>query len=88
MAELEKIKQQGYVQEQVNHRFNCATTKSINAHPYLQNKGIKSHGLRIDSSLLLVPMFNIDGEIASIQTISSAGAKFFTRGGRVKGCFY
>ena len=34
MAELEKIKQQGYVQEQVNERFNYATTKSINAHPF------------------------------------------------------
>lgn len=87
MAELEKIKQQGYVQEQVNHRFNCATTKSINAHPYLQTKGIKSHGLRIDGSILLVPMFNTDGEIASIQTISTTGAKLFVKGGRVKGCF-
>ncbi|MEO1944464.1 MAG: DUF6291 domain-containing protein [Candidatus Thioglobus sp.] len=87
IAELEKIKQQGYVQEQVNERFNYATTKGINAHPYLQDRGVKSHGLRIDSSLLLVPMFNTDGEIASIQTISTTGAKFFIKGGRVKGCF-
>ena len=87
IAELEKIKQQGYVQEQVNERFNCATTKGINTHPYLQDKDVKSHGLRIDSSLLLVPMFNTDGEIASIQTISTTGAKFFVKGGRVKGCF-
>ena len=88
IAELEKIKQQGYVQEQVNERFNCSITKGINAHPYLQNKGVKSHGLRTDNSLLLVPMFNIDGEIASIQTISITGAKFYTKGGRVKGCFF
>ena len=88
IAELEKIKQQGYVQEQVNERFNCAITKGINAHPYLQNKGVKSYGLRTDNSLLLVPMFNIDGEIASIQTISTSGAKFYTKGGRVKGCFF
>ena len=88
IAELEKIKQQRYVQGQVNERFNCAITKGINAHPYLQNKGVKSHGLRIDNSLLLVPMFTVDGEIASIQTISTTGAKFFTKGGRVKGCFF
>ena len=88
IAELEKIKQQGYVQEQVNERFNCSITKGINAHPYLQNKDVKSYGLRTDNSLLLVPMFNIDGEIASIQTISITGAKFYTKGGRVKGCFF
>ena len=88
IAELEKIKQQRYVQGQVNERFNCAKTKGINTHPYLQNKGVKSYGLRIDNSLLLVPMFNIDGEIASIQTISTTGDKFFTKGGRVKGCFF
>mgnify|MGYP000099467082 FL=1 len=33
-------------------------------------------------------MFNIDGEIASIQTISTSGDKFYTKGGRVKGCFF
>jgi putative DNA primase/helicase len=88
IAELEKIKQQRYVQGQVNERFNCAITKGINAHPYLQNKGVKSHGLRIDNSLLLVPMFTVDGEIASIQTISTSGDKFYTKGGRVKGCFF
>ena len=87
IAELEKVKQQGYIQKQVNYRFNCATTRGINAHPYLQSKGVKSHGLRIENSLLLIPMFNTDGEIASLQTVSPTGAKFFTKGGRVKGCF-
>ena len=88
IAELEKVRQQIYVQKQVNNRFNYATTKDINAHPYLQTKGVKSHGLRIDSSLLLVPMFNTDGEIASMQTISITGAKLFIKGGRAKGCFF
>jgi len=88
IAELEKIKQQDYVQKQVNYRFNCATTRGINAYPYLQNKGVKAHGLRIENSLLLIPMFNTDGEIVSMQTISTTGAKFFIKGGRVKGCFF
>ena len=88
IAELEKTNQQRYVQKHVNERFNYAITKGINAHPYLQNKGVKSYGLRTDNSLLLVPMFNIDGEIASIQTISTSGDKFYTKGGRVKGCFF
>jgi len=87
IAELEKVKQQDYVQKQVNYRFNCATTREINAHPYLQSKGVKAHGLRIENSLLLIPMFNTDGEIASLQTVSSTGAKFFVKGGRAKGCF-
>ena len=88
IAELEKVKQQDYVQKQVNYRFNCATSRGINAHPYLQSKGVKAHGLRIESSLLLIPILNTDGEIASIQTISTSGDKFYTKGGRVKGCFF
>jgi putative DNA primase/helicase len=87
IAQLEKITQQDYVQEQVNERFNRAVIQDINAHPYLQKKGVSSHGLRMESSLLLIPMFNIDGEIASVQTISKDGSKFFTKGGRIKGCF-
>ena len=88
IAKLEKVKQQGYVQKQVTERFNNAITQGVNAHPYLQNKGVNSHGLRIENSLLLIPMFNIDGEIVSLQTISPTGAKFFAKGGRVKGCFF
>jgi len=88
IAEIEKIEQQRYVQKQANDRFNNATTQGVSAHPYLLNKNVKAHGLRTDNSLLLVPMLNIDGEIASIQTISPTGSKFFTKGGRVKGCFF
>lgn len=87
IVELEKVKQQECVKTQANYRFNCATTRGINDHSYLQQKGVKSHGLRIENSLLLVPMLNIDGEIASIQTISATNDKRFTKGGRLKGCF-
>jgi len=87
IAQLEKVKQQDYVQKQVNYRFNCATAREINTHSYLQKKGVKAHGLRIEDSLLLIPMSNIDGEIVSLQTISPTGAKFFVKGGRAKGCF-
>jgi len=89
IAELEKIKQQRYVQGQVNERFNGAKTEGCHKNKYLRSHGVQSHGLRIDDNLLLlVPMFNIDGKIANIQTISSTGDKFFTKGGRVKGCFF
>ena len=87
IAKKEKIKQQEYVKELVNKRFNNASTVDINNHPYLVNKGIKSHSLRQEKYLLLVPMTNIDGEIVNLQTISDTGAKFFTKGGKVKGCF-
>ena len=57
-------------------------------HPYLVNKGIGPHGLRIDGDgNLLVPL-SIGGHLKSLQFISPAGIKRFLAGGRKSGCHF
>jgi phage/plasmid primase-like uncharacterized protein len=59
------------------------------SHPYLRKKQIKPHdGVRIDGDCLLVPIYSPDNKLVNLQLISTKGAKWFLRGGRVKGCFY
>lgn len=57
-------------------------------HPYLQRKGVKAHTLRITGDgRLIAPMYDADGNISSLQYISSDGAKSFHPGGAVRGCY-
>ena len=88
LIEDEATKQQERTKERVNDRISRASTQDVSAHPYLQKKGVKSYGLYIESSSLLVPMTDADGEIVNVQTIHSDGKKLFTKGGRTKGCFF
>ena len=56
------------------------------AHPYLTDKIVQSHGLRQDEvGRLLVPVQDADGRIWSIQKIGSDGFKSFQEGGKVEG---
>lgn len=58
-------------------------------HPYLERKGIQAHGARITGDgRIMVPLFNADGEISSIQYISADGEKRYHPGGATKGCFW
>jgi putative DNA primase/helicase len=51
-------------------------------HPYLQRKGIKTHGARITGDgRLMVPLYNSDGELSSIQYIDHQGGKLYHPGG-------
>lgn len=57
-------------------------------HPYLQAKGIRPHGIRIEANhTLLIPMRDTDGRLHSLQAIAPDGSKRFMPGGRVKGCY-
>jgi putative DNA primase/helicase len=59
------------------------------AHPYLTEKGVASHGLRQDAvGRLLVPLFDADGKLWSFQRIGPDGFKQFYEGGRVEGGHY
>lgn len=58
-------------------------------HPYLKAKGIDAHGARVTGDgRLIVPMYNGDGELSSLQYISSDGEKRYHSGGATKACFW
>ena len=55
-------------------------------HPYLTKKGIGPHLSRISGDArLIVPLFNQDGSLSTIQYIDADGDKKFHTGGAVKG---
>ena len=63
--------------------------------PYLVRKGVRNHGglLRYDAEgdymgpHIVIPLFNIEGEIRSVERIYPDGRKRFYPGGEKKGCF-
>jgi len=58
-------------------------------HPYLNSKGVQAHGLRQnDSGRLLIPAYDADNKLSSIQYINTSGGKQFKGGGAMRGCFY
>jgi putative DNA primase/helicase len=57
-------------------------------HPYLAQKGVGAHGLRVCKGALVVPMRNAGGELHNLQFIGASGTKRFLKGGRAAGlCF-
>jgi len=89
MRKLQEIKTTAKHQEaetSVNERWSSGDL--VNSHQYLSNKGVISYDLRVDRGSLLVPLFNIEGEMVNIQSINPNGDKYFAKGGRKKGCFY
>ena len=57
-------------------------------HPYLEAKGIEAHGARIDNQgRLLVPMFNVEGELRNLERITADGKKRGIVGGERSGLF-
>lgn len=57
-------------------------------HPYLVNKGVGNHGLRIHKDALVIPMRDSAGTLHSLQFIDGEGNKRFLSGGRKKGCYF
>lgn len=58
-------------------------------HPYLKEKGVKSHGLKLDErGNLYMPLKDVDDKIWSAQHIGINGYKAFEKGGKKEGNFY
>ncbi len=57
-------------------------------HPYLQRKKISGEKLFQIGDELIVPIFDIDGRVASAQTILPNGEKRFLTGGKTGGNFW
>ncbi len=56
-------------------------------HPYFKSKGITAK-VRVDEDVLVIPMLDPDGKLASLQFIGPDGDKKFLPGGRVTGCYF
>jgi hypothetical protein len=68
--------------------FATATDAPAN-HPYLLRKQIPAMGIKVDAkNNLLIPIFNADKQIISLQSISPNGQKLFTKDSATKGGFF
>lgn len=61
--------------------------KAATEHPYLTRKNVGAHGSRISANgTLLLPLFDGNGNLSSLEFINADGEKKFLSGGVVKGC--
>jgi putative DNA primase/helicase len=81
-------------QERQRQRLNAAETakriwgdsQRMDAHPYLERKGIRSHGTRLDrDGRMVVPVLDDERRFQSLQFIDDKGDKRFLPGGAMKG---
>ena len=61
---------------------------SDGSHPYLKCKQVKPHGLRRIGAVLLIPLNDVDGKLATLQRVYSNGSKRFIPGGKTKACHH
>jgi putative DNA primase/helicase len=84
---LERERQYERTAQEVEAIWTAATPAE--AHPYLADKGVVSHGLRIaEDGRLLVPVQDANGKLWSLQHIGRDGFKQFHESGRVEGGHY
>ena len=85
-AEAERKQSQASTAQKAQAMWEKAA--SCEHHPYLTNKGVASYGLRVHGGNLLIPLFNADGVLQTLQTISARGEKLFMAGGLKRGGFF
>jgi len=94
LSESKKVRDAEMAQkrEVASHTVEMIWTKctgSEDTHPYLQHKGVGSHGSRVTGDgRLALPLYGDDDEMSSLQYISSDGGKQFHSGGAVSGKFW
>jgi len=58
-------------------------------HPYLVKKRIDPNGARVTGDgRLIVPLFNADGEMTTVQYIDASGGKLYHTGGKTGGSYW
>ena len=82
-AKKQKLQRYEEVAKDCQNRFK--TYSEVIKHPYLEAKKIKSYSLKLHNKSLVVPIYNLDGEIRSLQYIQEDGSKRFVSAGQVKG---
>lgn len=62
----------------------------IGKNDYLERKGIQPHGIKYRSKgwELIIPLYNPDGTVSTVQRIIPNGGKFLFSGGKKKGAYF
>ena len=76
-------KQTQKIAQQILEKATPTTT-----HSYIKNKNVKSYGLKQHGNNLIVPAYDADGTLWTLQKIKPDGKKKFLFGGKIKGCSY
>ncbi len=82
-AEAER--EQGYQEAARKAAATWQAAEPATAHPYLERKGIGPHIARERAGWLVIPVFDQDGAIQSVQSVSPTGEKRFMPGGKMAG---
>jgi len=85
-AEMERKVQQDDAARRAGELWLKASR--VKRHPYLTAKKVSAHGIRQSGDSLLIPLFDADDALHSLQSIGPDGTKKFLPGGRVTGCFH
>ena len=93
MAEAKKLREH---EEEINRTKARSKASKIweqsvkppTDHPYLLSKKVHPHGLKTSRGKLVVPLFDQNQVLQSLQFIGCDGYKRFLSGGLTKGCYY
>lgn len=80
--DAQQLKERRIAIERAARRWGNA--EPCDEHPYLARKGVEANTCRIEGDRLLLPVFDADGEIMSVQTIDADGGKLFQTGAPTK----
>lgn len=82
----EKERLQKQAQKTAHQRWEKATY--VINHEYLKAKNVKSCGLKQYGNDIIVPVYDADGTLWTLQRIRPDGKKKFLFGGKIQGCFF
>jgi phage/plasmid primase-like uncharacterized protein/KaiC/GvpD/RAD55 family RecA-like ATPase len=100
MAHARRINESKVLREAAQERQNQIASETVEKiwlsggaahpdHPYLKRKGIQTHGVRITGDgRLMVPLYDSDGKLSTLQYIDEDGGKLYHPGGKSGGKFW
>jgi phage/plasmid primase-like uncharacterized protein len=87
LREAEEQRRHTEAADRAKQLWNHAAPAPVD-HPYLKNKQVQPHGLRVDGNNQLIVPVLIENTFRSLQFIDADGSKKFLPGGEVKGGAY
>lgn len=92
---MEELQEKAQIEILEQHKKSAEEAKKIWEaadicvnHPYLEKKQAKSYGLKISDGMLIIPLYDFNENLTSIQKINPVGKKRFLPGSKTKGCYF